>query len=329
MQKNIIFDLLNNDDGQIPAIKASKEFIQLNPDYSLILVGDETIIKKEFENHVPKQIRIVHQPNLVQKSASLRDVLRQDSSMLTAFNLLKEDKASAILSSGDSGSYVSLATLKLPRLNNVARPAFMPIVPTITNNNILLLDCGANIDAKPEYFVDWARIALSYFPLLTKNSSKKIKIGLLNIGTEDYKGTIFLKEANKLLKESFPFEYVGFIEPNDAINNKVDIVLSDGFHGNIFLKTLESSFLGISGLLKKMIYKNIKTKIGGLLLKNELKKFKCRYDYRNIGGAFIIGLNKIVVKAHGISDTKAFLGALNQIKNAIEQNIIDNLNKEE
>ncbi|AWX42554.1 glycerol-3-phosphate acyltransferase PlsX [Metamycoplasma cloacale] len=328
MNRTIIFDTLNNDGGEIKAVLGANEFLKQNPNYKIILVGNEKTIQEHLLKDVVKQVEIVHQEQLVHKSSSLRDVIRNESSMLTAFDLLKEDKADAILSSGDSGSFVSLAALKIPRLAGVSRPAFMPIIPTVTNNNILLLDAGANIDIKSEYLLEWANVAVEYAKVLQSNN--KIRVGILNIGVEEYKGTETLKNSYALFNEnsSENFEFIGFVEPNDVINNKVDIVLSDGFNGNIFLKTMESTFLGIGHLLKQMIHSSCISKIGGFLLRKKLKKFKNRFDYRNIGGAYVIGLKKIVVKAHGGSDERAFLGALNQVKNAIESSIIDKINIE-
>ncbi|AZG68539.1 phosphate acyltransferase PlsX [Mycoplasma struthionis] len=324
--KTIVFDLLNVDNGELEAIKAAKEFLKENKDYYLYLVGNQELIKKElkgFEN----QIEIINSDKIAHKVLSVRDALKEESSMLTAFEILNE-KADAILSSGDSGSFITLSTLKVKRLPGISRPAFMPIMPSSQENNFLLLDAGANIDIKANYLVEWASVAKEYFEILF--NKKRPKVAILNIGTEDYKGKEEHKEANEILKaNNQDFDYLGFVEPKNPLNGEVDILLADGYAGNIFLKTMESSFLGVAKRLKKMLLRNFKTKIAALILKKDLKAFKKRYDYRYVGGAYIIGLNKVVVKAHGSSDALAFYSALNQIKIALDHDLINKLNKEE
>ncbi|TPE57717.1 phosphate acyltransferase PlsX [[Mycoplasma] falconis] len=325
MKKRIVFDVLNNDNGQIKAIQAAKKFISENPDYQLILVGDANVINKEL-GEFKNNIEVVDNNFIVSIKESPRDVLRQKSSMSEAFEILAEDKADAILSSGDSGAYITLSSLKVKRLNGISRPAFMPIVPSLSLKNFLLLDCGANINIKEEFFLEWAKVASVYYKLIN-NSDETPKIGLLNLGTEDYKGDEVHKAANNLLKnyETDQFNYYGFIEPGQAISGDFQIVLADGYGGNIFLKTMENTFSGFGKLLKNIIYKNLFTKISGLWLKPGLRKMKNRYDYRNTGGAYIVGLNKVVVKAHGGSDEIAFYNALNQVKKALENDVINKL----
>ncbi|MGX9372711.1 phosphate acyltransferase PlsX [Mycoplasma sp. 3398] len=329
--KKIVFDVMNNDNGYKEAIQGALAFMGKNKDYQIALVGDKKLIEKEIKNNTylikKEDFIIIDSPNLATINSSIRDVLKKPSSMLDAFNYLNENDFDAILSSGDSGSFISLATLKTKRLPNVFRPAFMPILPTMSDHFSLLLDAGANIDTPAQYINNWAIVASKYFELIFKKFNPSI--GLLNVGTEEYKGSQNIKNAYTLLKENKKINFYGFIEPNDAIAGKVDIILAEGQQGNIFLKTLESSFINFGKLLKKIIYKNIKTKIAGLFLKNDLKKFKEKFDYRNIGGAYIIGLEKIVVKAHGGSDELAFENALNQIKLLLEkEDFIKNLSKQ-
>ncbi len=323
--KKIVFDLLNNDGGQEKAIIAAKNFLETNSDYSLILVGDEKKITSLIPVNLHNRITIINSLEIVSKLESPRDALRSDSSMLKAFNALYEQNADGILSSGDSASYIILSSLKVKRINGISRPAFMPILPTTTAKNIVVLDVGANIDVKPEYLVEWANVASEFYKVLFP-CVEIPHVGQLNIGTEKYKGSEIAKEANKLLSSpTSKFIFKGFIEPNNVINGDVDIVVTDGYAGNIFLKTMESSFLGFAKLIKGIFLKNVFTKFSALFVKNDFKKLKSRFDYRNIGGAFIVGLDKIVVKAHGGSDEIAFFNALNQIKLGIENNIIEKI----
>ena len=322
--KKIIFDLLNNDGGELEAIKAAKKFAIENPNYYLILVGNEKNITSIIDINKVKNIEIFQSDSITHKVDNFRELLRQKSSMLDSFNLMETKNADGLLSSGDSGAFISIATLKIKRLNGVSRPAFMPIVPSILNSNFFLLDVGANLEIKPNYLFEWAIIANIFYSTLYGN--KVNNFGILNIGTEDYKGLPILKEANELIKnqaKEIGFNYKGFVEPSDLIEGKVNVALSDGYAGNIFLKTLESSFINFGKLFKNILLLNLKNKIAGLLIKKDLIKLKKKFDYRNTGGAFIVGLEKVIVKAHGRSDEIAFYNALNQIKIALENNVVD------
>lgn len=322
--KKIIFDLLNNDGGELEAIKAAKKFAIENPNYYLILVGNEKNITSFIDINKVKNIEIFQSNSITHKVDNFRELLRQKSSMLDSFDLMETKNADGLLSSGDSGAFISIATLKIKRLNGVSRPAFMPIIPSILNSNFFLLDVGANLEIKPNYLFEWAIIANIFYSTLYGN--KVNNFGILNIGTEDYKGLPILKEANELIKNQareIGFNYKGFVEPSDLIEGKVNVALSDGYAGNIFLKTLESSFMNFGKLFKNILLLNLKNKIAGLLIKKDLIKLKKKFDYRNTGGAFIVGLEKVIVKAHGRSDEIAFYNALNQIKIALENNVVD------
>lgn len=322
--KKIIFDLLNNDGGELEAIKAAKKFAIENPNYYLILVGNEKNITSIIDINKVKNIEIFQSNSITHKVNNFRELLRQKSSMLDSFDLMETKNADGLLSSGDSGAFISIATLKIKRLNSVSRPAFMPIIPSILNSNFFLLDVGANLEIKPNYLFEWAIIANIFYSTLYGN--KVNNFGILNIGTEDYKGLPILKEANELIKNQareIGFNYKGFVEPSDLIEGKVNVALSDGYAGNIFLKTLESSFMNFGKLFKNILLLNLKNKIAGFLIKKDLIKLKKKFDYRNTGGAFIVGLEKVIVKAHGRSDEIAFYNALNQIKIALENNVVD------
>lgn len=322
--KKIIFDLLNNDGGELEAIKAAKKFALENPNYYLILVGNEKNITSIIDINKVKNIEIFQSDSITHKVDNFRELLRQKSSMLDSFDLIETKNADGLLSSGDSGAFISIATLKIKRLKGVSRPAFMPIIPSILNSNFFLLDVGANLEIKPNYLFEWAIIANIFYSTLYGNNVNNF--GILNIGSEDYKGLPILKEANELIKnqaKEMGFNYKGFVEPSDLIEGKVNVALSDGYAGNIFLKTLETSFMNFGKLFKNILLLNLKNKIAGLLIKKDLIKLKKKFDYRNTGGAFIVGLEKVIVKAHGRSDEIAFYNALNQIKIALENNVVD------
>ncbi len=321
--KTIIFDVMGNDNGPFFAIKAALKFINENNNYKIILVGNENEIKKYCSES--KNIEIVHNPNIVSKSND--DILsshKEDNSMNTALKLLRDNKGVAVLSSGDSGKYLASSIMLIKRLPNVLRPAFMSIIPTIKQNKkFLLLDEGANLNTTEDYLVQWAKLGATFSNNVLKINNPKVSI--LNIGTEDFKGFEYHQKANKILMDSKNnFDYRGFIESRDLLEGNVDVVVADGYSGNIALKALEGTVLSFTKLIKSKLTKNFWRKIKSLLLKKAFSELKEHLDYRNVGAAWILGLNGIVIKSHGSSDQKAYEGALNQIKLAIES---DALNK--
>ncbi|MBN3534356.1 phosphate acyltransferase PlsX [Mycoplasma procyoni] len=319
--KKIAFDLMGNDNGVKPGVESALLFIQKNPDYKIFLVGNEQEIK-QYLTQDSEQIEIINVEKVVEKNeTNIRALARETTSMSVTMDLLLENKVDAILSSGDSASYLSLSTLKLKRLENVSRPAFMPMIPTAKDDKFfLLLDSGANLEVKPEYFEQWGIIASIFYKHLFKYDNPSV--GLINIGTEDYKGFDYHKEANVLLKQNSKINYKGFIEPRDILKGDIEIALADGYAGNITLKSLEGTVLTFSRFLKEKITSSFFRKIAALMLKKAFKEVKEKFDYRNVGAAWVIGVNGVVLKAHGSSDTKAYTGALNQIKIAVESNVL-------
>ena len=326
MEKTIIFDVMGNDNGIKAGCLAASNFVKANIEYKIILVGDkDKIIKYCSEN---EQIKIFHNPNVVTKSnESLLDAYKENNSMNSALHLLKEGKGSAVLSSGDSGKYLASSIMIIKRLPNVSRPAFMSIIPTIQpNKKFILLDEGANLTSNEDYLVQWAKLGASFSKSVLKIQNPKVSI--LNIGTENYKGFDYHQKANDILQSSdLKFEYTGFIESRYLLEGLVDVVIADGYSGNMTLKSLEGTVLSFSKLIKQKIKKNAWRKFCAFLMRNVFKEIKEHLDYRNVGAAWILGVNGLVIKAHGNSDQKAYLGALNQIKLAIESDALAGFTK--
>lgn len=322
MTKTIIFDVMGNDNGVKNGVNAAIKFVKQFIDYKIILVGDKKeILKYTSEN---EKIVIYDSPNTVIKSKDdLLNSHKEDNSMNSSLKLLKEGKGLAILSSGDSGKYLASSMLILKRIPNVSRPAFMSVIPTIKEDKkFILLDEGANLNCNENQLVQWAKIG----SVFSKNilHVERPQVSILNIGTEDYKGFDYHQKAHAILKnENNEFDYQGFIESRDLLEGKVDVVVADGFSGNITLKALEGTVLSFTKLMKTKIKKNIWRKFCALLLKGAFIDIKEHLDYRNVGAAWILGVNGIVIKAHGSSDEKAYLGALNQIKLAIESDALE------
>lgn len=321
--KTIAFDVMGNDNGVRAGVEAALDFTDKNLDYIVALVGDReqiSVYTKETE-----RIKIVHSPNVVDSSKGARAARSGESSMATAINLVKEGKADAVLSSGDSAIYLSMATLIFRRLQDVKRPAFMPIFPTIVENKkFIMMDVGANLQVTSEMLVQWAHLGNAFYKAMF--NVKKPRVGVVNIGTEEYKGHDYHIEANKELMGS-KLNYKGFVESRDLLQSKVDVAIVDGYAGNMILKSMEGAVLALLSSLKASLKSKTKYKIGALLAKGAFKKVGENLDYRNVGSAWIIGLNYLAIKSHGGADKKSYLGAFNQISNALENNVLEKIKK--
>lgn len=324
----IAFDVNGNDNGVSAAVSASVQFLKDNDDYEIILVGDESSINVELKKieGIPDSLRIVNNPNLPSDVKNIHKSLRENTSINTAIDLVVDGKADAVISSGDSGTYLACATFKLKRLQGVSRSAFMPLMPTVVGRKFLLLDVGANIECKSEYLVEWAKIANVYARTLLNIVNPRVS--LINIGTEDYKGLEIVKEASQLLKDNKFINYIGYTEPRYLLDGATDVAVIDGYGGNLVLKSLEGAILSFKNLLKDKIMAKPIRKFGYLFLKGAFKDVAETLDYRNVGAAWLIGLNGLSIKCHGNSDTKAYLGALNQIKLVIKNNVLEAIKKE-
>ncbi|QBF34926.1 phosphate acyltransferase PlsX [Mycoplasmopsis phocirhinis] len=322
-QYTIAFDIVGNDNGILAAVTASYNFAKLNPNFTIILVGDEDEINSTLVlgfTQKPQNISIINSPNSSLEPENFRAALHENTSMNTAIDLVKNGKADAVLSSGNSGLYLATNTFKLKRLKNVSRAAFMPIMPTITGRKFMMLDVGANIDTQPQYLVEWAAIANVFAQVMLKINTPRVC--LINIGTEENKGTENIKLAHQILKQNQNLNYIGFKEPREILNAVCDVAVIDGYGGNLVLKSLEGAILSFKKLLKSKIMLNAWRKIGALMIKNAFKDVAETLDYRNVGAAWVVGVDGVAIKSHGSSDDKAYMGALNQIKIALEGEVL-------
>lgn len=325
--KKIAFDVMGNDNGIEVAVIAAMDFIKKNDDYSIILVGDENIIQQTL---IPsKRITIIHNPNTVNKNSNLRSAYSENNSMNEALKLLKDGLVDACLSSGDSARLMSSSIFILKRINGISRPAFMPIFPTIIKGKkFVMLDVGANLDINSTHLVQWAKLGQAFSKAVLKIENPKVSI--LNVGTEENKGFEEHQVANKELKEMSQnglMNYVGFIEGRDLLAGDVDVVVTDGYAGNICLKTMEGAILNFQKIIKENLTSNIFRKLCALFLKGAFNNIKEHLDYRNVGAAWIIGVEGVIIKCHGSSDNKAYTGALEQLKIALSSNALEEFKK--
>lgn len=252
---------------------------------------------------------------------------KKNSSLVVALDAVKDGEADGLVSAGSTGAVLIGATLKIGRVKGVERPALAPALPTVTGGNVILCDCGANVDCKPTYLVGFARMASAYqkgvFGVVDP------RVGLLNNGAEESKGNAFSVECHQLLKEAEGVHFIGNVEARDILSGEVDVVVADGFDGNIALKSAEGTANAVLSLLKQGIYGGgLRAKLGALLLKPVFKGLKHTLDYNEHGGAAFLGLKKPVVKAHGSSKAKSILGAILQVRDMILGEVSERLEKD-
>lgn len=302
------------------AVQAVNKFSDLN----LILCGRESEIKDILAGEYSgDRIDIINADEIINNSDIPTNAIRQKtgSSMVVAYDLLKNnDDISGIISSGSTGALLAGAIMKIGRIPNIIRPALCPILPTVNNKGVALIDCGANVDCKADMLVQFAYMGSAYMSAVF--GVEKPKVGLLSNGSEDKKGNALTKEAFELLSES-NINFMGNMEGRDILSGQYDVVVCDGFSGNVALKSCEGTAGAIFNVLKSEINSGgLKAKLGALLLKNVLKGVKKKLDYNEIGGAGFLGVNKIVVKAHGSSGSKAFAAAIEQARKMAQNDIL-------
>ncbi len=311
----IVIDAFGGDNAPLEIVKgaaaASKEF-----GVDITLTGDETVINRVIlENRLvfAGDLQIVDTKDVISMHDDPTSLLKahSESSMALAFKELAEGRADAFVSAGSTGAIVVGGTLIVKRIKGVKRPALGGLIPS-PNGHYLLMDMGANAECRPEMLEQFGIMASVY--LENVEGVKNPKIGLLNIGTEDTKGTELQKEAYKLLSEA-PINFVGNIESREMPKGECDAVITDGFTGNIALKLIEGTAITFFKLVKRALYKNIFNKLAALVIKKDLYSLKAMMDSSEVGGAPLLGVRGAVIKAHGSSDAKA-------IKNAVKQAII-------
>ena len=323
--KIIAFDVMGNDNGVKAAVEASKEFVLKNPGFQIKLVGDEKEILKYLEKE-SEQLKIFNIEETVKKDIGILALRKEKSSMGFSINLVKDKKADIVVSSGDSGAFLSLSTLLLKRIDKVKRPAFMPVFPTvIKNKKFLMLDVGANLNTSAQMLVEWAKLGTIFAKEILK--AQKPQVAIVNIGKEKGKGFEFHNEANEILEKG-KLNYKGFVEPRELLDGKIDVAVVDGYAGNCILKTMEGTVMSFVGLMRKTLRSKFIYKLGALLSRKAFRGISEQLDYRNVGSAWVIGLQNLALKTHGSSDKKSYLGAFEQIKIILQSDFVGKIKKE-
>lgn len=332
----ILLDAMGGDNAPDATIKgAVKAIDQIKA--KLILIGNEDIIKSKITEFYNKDISEISDRLEIRNATEtieMEDIPTQaikrkkDSSMVVGFNMLKTGEGDVFISAGNSGALLTGATLLVGRIKGVDRPALAGILPAY-KSRLVLMDCGSNTNCKPINLLQFAQMSSIY--LKTTLGVENPRVGLLNIGTEETKGNELTKESYKLLKEKseeLGINFIGNVEGRDAFSGSVDIVVTDGFTGNIFLKAVEGLGKFVKRSLTESLKKNILSKIAALPSLPAIKRFSKTVDYKEYGGALFLGVNKPVVKAHGSSDEKLFEFTIKQAEQFVENKAVDKLIEE-
>lgn len=318
----LAIDAMGGDHAPKEIVLGAMEAISEIKDLHITLVGDEKQINPLLTNR--ENIDIIHTEEVITgDDEPVRAVRRKkNASLVLAAKEVKEGRADACISAGNTGALMSAGLFVIGRIPGIDRPALSPTLPTIDGKGFLLLDVGANVDAKPQHLVQYAIMGSIYAENV--RSISKPTVGLLNVGTEDGKGNELTKKTFEQLKNA-PINFIGNVEARDLLDGVADVVVTDGFSGNIALKTIEGTASSLFTILKDTMMSSFKTKLGAAILKNDLRGLKGKLDYSEYGGAGLFGLAAPVIKAHGSSKHRAIVSAVKQAKYMVDHNVTNTI----
>lgn len=323
----IIVDAFGGDNAPLEVIKGSRMAVD-ELGYEIVLVGNEKIIKDEAEkNNISLSgITIVHAPDVISMDDEPMDVMKSksNSSMSKGLQLLALGEGDAFVSAGNSGALAVGATLKVKRIKGIKRCAFAPVIPK-DKGFFMLIDSGANVECRPEMLRQFA--VMGYIYMKNVMVVENPRVGLANVGTEKTKGDELRYETFNLLQETKNINFIGNIEARDIPGDIADVVVADGFTGNIILKLYEGMAKSVFGKIKDIFKKNFKGKLAASLIMPELKELKKSMDYSEHGGAPLMGISKPVFKAHGSSYAKTFKSAIRLAGEYVKRNVVGLISK--
>ena len=330
----IILDAMGGDNAPeapvLGAIEAAKTY---GTEITLVGRGEEilAVLKKHNIENLPQGMEIANADDVWDTHDDPASVIhkRKNSSMVVGLKMLSDGQGDAFVSAGSTGALLTGATLLVKRVKGIRRAAMGPAMPNKKGGKTVILDCGANAECTPEFLLQFGLVGSLYAK--KQFGLENPSVGLLNIGTEDSKGTALQKEAYALLKDAADrglLNFVGNVEARDVPLGAVDVIVCDGFSGNVLLKSIEGTAMFMGSLMKKMFKKNLLSKLGYLLCASGVKDLMKMLDYREIGGTPFLGIRKPVIKAHGSSDALAFRNAVKQAADAVEADISRELEAE-
>ncbi len=320
----ILLDTLGADKGYEVVVKGGLKALENHPNLEITFIGVEEDIKKltnDFKEY--KRISIIDTAEFISndEEPALAIRRRKNSSMHLGFKKLNEAGYDGFISCGSTGALLAGATLITKRLDKISRGALTVVMPSKTGN-VLLVDAGANMDCTPELLCQFAIMGDVYSREVLGYTNPKV--GLLSVGTEDNKGDSLRKETFQLLKD-LNVNFIGNIEGRDALSGNIDVIVSDGFAGNVLLKSIEGTAILLTDILKDNIHKSFRNKLGALLMKPALYSLKASLDYNEVGAAPLLGVKKAVFKAHGSSNSRAIEKGIDQLIQFIEKDVIEKI----
>ena len=320
----IIVDAMGGDHAPQEVIKGSVQAVN-DFNIDIILVGKQAIIEKELAayEYPRERIHIQHADEVITNDEAPTKAIKtkKNSSMVLGVKILKDKKGDAFVSAGNTGALLTGSLLRVGRIKGIDRPALTPILPT-DKGCAILVDAGANTNCRPINFLQFGVMGSAYMKKVIGIPAPKV--GLVNIGSEEGKGTDLIKDSFVLLKEA-PLNFVGNIEAREIPEGSVDVIVCDGFVGNVILKLMEGMGMTFYRNIKSLFTKNLLTYLSALFISSGLKAFKKKMDYTEYGGAPLLGIDGVVVKAHGSSNAKAFYYAIVQAKKFVETGVIEEI----
>jgi glycerol-3-phosphate acyltransferase PlsX len=324
----IALDAMGGDQGPELLIDGARRALRKNKELSIILLGPEELLKERVEQcadlgSLAQRLFIEHAPETVAMEESPVEAIRKkkNSTIMCGFDLVKNRQADAVVSAGHSGATMAAAIRKLGRLEGVSRPGIASLFPT-RKAPVMLMDIGANVDCRPQHLLQFAVMASSCYALL--QNRKDPRVGLLSIGSEPGKGNALIKETHEQLRQS-KLNFVGNVEGRDVYSGDLDVVVCDGFVGNISLKISEGLAEAAMQMLKDEIMKSFQAKIGYLLIRKAFAAFRKRVDYAEYGGAPLLGINGIGIICHGSSSSVAICNAIGEAAKLVENKVNDSI----
>ncbi len=327
----VVVDIYGGDYAPNEIITGCIDAMRLNKGFDVVMVGKAEEIKTLLNNYPIDdytRIEIVDAPEVITNDDAPTVAIRtkKDSSLVVALDRVKNDPdCIGLVSAGSTGAVLTGAFLKIGRIKGIHRPALAPILPTIDGKSVILVDCGANVDCKANMLADFALMGNAYAKCMLNVDNPRI--ALMSNGTEDKKGNQLVHDTFAMLKE-MPINFVGNMEARDMLSGKYDVVVCDGFWGNVALKSLEGAVITVMTMIKQEIMSSLKTKIAGNMLKKNFKNLANTMDYNKRGGAVFLGVEKLVIKAHGSSKAESICGSIMQVVNMHRSNLIENLKTE-
>ncbi len=322
----IAIDAMGGDFAPDSTVKGAMDAAREWSDTEIILVGHQDRLRP-LMSEAPANLILHHAEDVIEaEDEPVRAVRRKkDASMVVAGRLVHDKEADAMISAGNTGALMTTGLLVVGRMEGIERPALAPIIPTMDGRGVLALDLGANMDAKPEHLAQYALMGSIYREKVA--GIAKPRVGLLNVGTEAKKGNELTKAAYPLLQE-LPIHFIGNVEARDVLTGACDVLVCDGFAGNILLKSLEGTAGAMFSVLKQEFTKSLKNKLAAAVLMPSLRGMKQMMDYKQHGGAPLLGLSGLVVKSHGSSDSEAIKNGVRQARLAIESRLTESISQE-